>query len=217
MVKQLFTTIFVSKAFHPQDFYFKKAKEKGFRARSAFKLEELQQRFRLLKVGQNVVDVGCAPGSFLQYAAGIVGERGNLVGFDIKPVANLGRANITTFVANVLEDDLVGMIRQKFAIADVIVSDIAPNTSGIKDVDHGRSIDLNRAIIEVAKVVLRNGGNVLLKVFDGREFPAFIKELQVTFEAVKVVKPDASRDRSREVYVVCQRKKPSVPVISPSV
>jgi len=198
----------VSKAFHPQDFYFKKAKAQGFRARSAFKLEELQQRFRLLKPGQNVVDVGCAPGSFLQYAATIVGPRGNLVGFDIKPVAHLGKPNIATFVANVLEDDVVSLIRQKFEMADVIVSDIAPNTSGIKDVDHGRSIDLNRAIVEVAKTVLRNGGNVLLKVFDGREFPAFIKELGVTFESVKVVKPEASRDRSREVYVVCLRKKP---------
>lgn len=200
----------MSKAFHPQDFFFKKAKEKGFRARSAFKLEELQQRFHLLKPGQNVVDVGCAPGSFLQFAANIVGNQGNLVGFDIKPVANLGRPNISTFVANVLEDDLVSLIRQKFDVADVIVSDIAPNTSGIKDVDHGRSIDLNRAIIEVAKVVLKNGGNVLLKVFDGKEFPAFTKELQSTFELVKVVKPEASRDRSREVYVICFRKKPAI-------
>ncbi|MBI4836767.1 MAG: RlmE family RNA methyltransferase [Candidatus Abawacabacteria bacterium] len=197
----------MSKAFNPQDFYFRRAKEQGFRARSAFKLEELQKRFRLLKPGQNVVDVGCAPGSFLQYAATIVGPEGKLVGFDIKSVANLGRANIVTYVADVLQDDLISLIKKSFSIADIIVSDIAPNTSGIKDVDHGRSIQLNRAIIAIASTVLRNGGNVVLKVFDGREFPVFLKELETMYELVKVVKPEASRDRSREVYVVCMRKK----------
>lgn len=197
----------MSKPFSPQDFFFKKAKEKGFRARSAFKLEELQQRFRLLKPGQNVVDIGCAPGSFLQFAATIVGSTGKLVGFDIKPVADLGKPNIKTFVADVLKDNLVSLIQQEFSTADIIVSDIAPNTCGIKDLDHGRSIDLNRAIIDVASHVLRPGGNVVLKVFDGREFPQFIKELSQSFQTVKIVKPEASRDRSREVYVVCLKRK----------
>ena len=95
------------------------------------------------------------------------------------------------------------MIQQSFPTADVVVSDIAPNTCGIKDLDHGRSIDLNRAIIQVASHVLRQGGNVVLKVFDGREFPQFIKELEKSFVTVKIVKPEASRDRSKEVYVVC--------------
>lgn len=193
----------MTKAFNPKDFYFKKAKEKGFRARSAFKLDELQSRFHLLKPGQCVVDVGCAPGSFLQFAANIVGPKGKLVGFDIKPVADLGRPNIKTYVADVLKDDLVSLIQLSFPVADVIVSDIAPNTCGIKDLDHGRSIDLNRAIIKVSTHVLRPGGNVVLKVFDGREFPQFIKELGSSFVNVKIVKPEACRDRSKEVYVVC--------------
>ena len=181
----------------------KKAKDKGFRARSAFKLEEIQQRFHLLKPGQKVVDVGCAPGSFLQYAAKIVGSKGFLVGFDIKPVANFNNPLIKTYVADVLEDNVVALISQHFTEADLIVSDIAPNTCGIRDVDHGRSIALNRAILKVASHVLRQGGNLLLKVFDGKEFPGFVKDLQQCFESVRVVKPEASRDRSREVYVVC--------------
>jgi len=194
----------VSKPFNPKDHFFKKAKEKGFRARSVFKLEELQQRFHLLKRGQKVVDLGCAPGSFLQFAAKIIGPEGRIIGFDIKPVADFHNPLIKTFVASVLEDDIVTVVTQELGVADSIVSDIAPNTSGIGELDHGRSIELNRAIIEISKKTLRPHGDLLLKVFDGGTFPNFIKEAKVLFKEVKVVKPEASRSRSREVYVLCK-------------
>lgn len=197
----------MSKAFNPQDHYFKKAKQAGFRARSAFKLEEMQNRFRLLKPKQYVVDLGCAPGSFLQFASKIIGPEGKIIGFDIKPVQDFGDPRIKTFVASVLEDDVVGIINRELEHVDSIISDIAPNTSGIKDIDHGRSIDLNRAILHIALAVLKVKGTMLLKVFDGGEFPAFVKEVKMYFADVKIVKPDASRDRSREVYVIAFQKK----------
>ncbi len=197
----------MSKAFNPRDHYFKKAKDTGFRARSAFKLEEIQNRFRLLKPGQYVVDLGCAPGSFLQFAGKILGPQGKIIGFDIKPVQDFGDARIKTYVASVLEDDIVSLIKHDLDHVDCIISDIAPNTSGIKDVDHGRSIDLNRAILIIALQVLKNHGALLLKVFDGGEFPGFVKEVKAHFAEVKIVKPDASRDRSREVYVIGTNKK----------
>ncbi len=200
------TTIFVSKPFNPKDHFFKKAKEKGFRARSVFKLEELQQRFHLLKRGQKVVDLGCAPGSFLQFAAKIIGAEGKIIGFDIKPVADFQSPIIKTFVASVLEDDIVGIITRELGVVDSIISDIAPNTSGIKELDHGRSIELNRAIVEISKKTLKPHGDLLLKVFDGGDFPGFVKETKVLFKDVKVVKPEASRSRSREVYLLCRNK-----------
>lgn len=196
----------MSKPFNPHDHYFKKAKDEGFRARSAFKLEEIQNRFRLLKPKQYVVDLGCAPGSFLQFAGKIIGPEGKIVGFDIKPVQDFGDPRIRTHVASVLEDDVVGLINQDLDHVDLIISDIAPNTSGIKDIDHGRSIDLNRAILHIALQVLRSHGSMLLKVFDGGEFPGFVKEVKAHFVDVKIVKPDASRDRSREVYVIAFQK-----------
>lgn len=197
----------MSKAFNPRDHYFKKAKDTGFRARSAFKLEEIQNRFRLLKPGQYVVDLGCAPGSFLQFAGKILGPQGKIIGFDIKPVQDFGDTRIKTYVASVLEDDIVSLIKHDLDHVDCIISDIAPNTSGIKDVDHGRSIDLNRAILTIALQVLKKHGSLLLKVFDGGEFPGFVKEVKAHFAEVKIVKPDASRDRSREVYVIGTNKK----------
>ncbi len=205
-----FTSFFVSKPFNPHDFYFKKAKETGFRARSVFKLEEIQKRFRLFHSGQCVLDLGCAPGSFMQYAASIIGKSGLVLGFDIKPVSNLGDERLKTFVASVIEDDVVSIIQRELPRVDVIISDIAPNTSGIKDVDHGRSIMLNEAICKIAAQVLVPHGNMLLKVFDGGHFPRFVQEVKQAFKEVKIVKPDASRDRSREVYVVALNKKPLV-------
>ncbi len=193
----------MSKPFNPKDHFFKKAKEKGFRARSVFKLEELQQRFHLLKRGQKVVDLGCAPGSFLQFAAKIIGPTGKIIGFDIKPVADFHNPIIKTFVASVIEDDIASIITRELGIADIIISDIAPNTSGIKEVDHGRSIELNRAIVEISQKTLKPHGDLLLKVFDGSEFPNFVKELKSLFQEVKIVKPEASRSRSREVYLLC--------------
>lgn len=205
-----FTSFFVSKPFNPHDFYFKKAKETGFRARSVFKLEEIQKRFKLLRPGQCVLDLGCSPGSFMQYAANIVGKSGLLLGFDIKPVSNLGDDRIKTFVASVLEEEIYTIIERELPRVDVIISDIAPNTSGIKDVDHGRSIILNEAICQIAARFLVPHGNMLLKVFDGGHFPGFVQEVRKSFKQVKVVKPDASRDRSREVYVVALDKKLSI-------
>ena len=210
MEVRFLTSFFVSKAFNPRDHYFKKAKDTGFRARSAFKLEEIQQRFHLLRPSQYVVDLGCAPGSFLQYASKILGKDGKIIGFDIKPVQDFGDPRIKTYVASVLEDDIVSIINGDLDHVDCIISDIAPNTSGIKDVDHGRSIVLNEAILAIALQVLKNRGSLLLKVFDGGHFPGFVKAVKAHFAEVKIVKPDASRDRSREVYVIGLQKRSEI-------
>lgn len=193
----------------PNDKFFYRAKEQGFRARSAFKLQEIEKKFHLLKMRDVVLDIGAAPGSFLQVAAEVVGKRGMLIGMDLKPIESFPEhKNIHTFVCDVFKHDQVKMNLESLAIkqVDVILSDIAPNTSGIPDVDQWRSVELNLEILKVADLFLRTGGNLLLKVFHGEDFPELIAAVKKRFDRTKVFKPDASRDRSVEMYIVAYCK-----------
>jgi 23S rRNA (uridine2552-2'-O)-methyltransferase len=193
----------MSKPYDPKDFYFRKAKKEGLRARSAFKIDEILRRHRLLSRGDAVLDLGAAPGGFLEILADAVGEEGVAVGVDLEPIRAMGRRQVRTAVVDLLAPDALDRIRAlhpgRFAL---VASDMAPKTIGVKVTDEARSLELVRTALRVAEATLERGGAFVAKVFMGGDFPALKKELQARFEAVQVVRPKATRESSYEVYVL---------------
>ncbi len=196
----------MTKSYNPQDKFFKKAKEQGYRARSAFKLEAIQKRFHLIRFGDKVLDLGAAPGSFLQLIEKIIGSKGLAVGIDLNPIEDLKKPNVKTIVGDILDES----IYQKFSIDqfDVITSDLAPSTSGIKSVDAGRSFQLNEQVLKVAEKHLRPGGHVVMKAFPGAEHQQLLKKTKGMFKSIKIFKPEAVRKSSKEEYVIGLTKLP---------
>lgn len=195
------------KPYTPNDKWSQRAAAEGYRARSVYKLMELDERFRLLKSGMTVLDFGAAPGSWLQYAAKCVGPKGKLIGFDLQDIAPV-EGNVKTFTADITDEELIESLLKKEEVtsADIVLSDIAPSTSGIKDVDQWRSIGLTQAVLKLAKKHLRSGGKAVLKVFRGADFDEFLGEVRKEWADVRIRKVEASRDRSKEVYVIATKE-----------
>lgn len=194
--------------YQPKDFYFRKAKEEGLRARSAFKIDEIAKRFAIFKKGQSVVDLGAAPGGFLQIILNEVGPTGHVVGVDLAAIKPLGRANCVTAVVDVLADDFAAKLEALHGgPIDVVVSDLAPKTTGIKDVDEARSLRLVMIALDVARARGKKGGHFIAKLFMGGEFEQVRTALREGYEDVKVVRPEATRGASMEIYLVGLRKR----------
>ena len=193
----------MAKPYDPKDFYYRKAKKQGLRARSAFKIEEILDRHRLLRPGDAVLDLGAAPGGFLQILAEAVGEKGVAVGVDLEPIRNLGRSQVRTGIVDLLAPDALPRIRAlppgPFRL---VASDMAPKTIGVKITDEARSLELVRMALRVVEATLAPGGAFVAKVFMGGDFPTLKKELQARFETVQIVRPQATRESSYEVYVL---------------
>ncbi len=183
-----------------KDFYFRKAKEEGYRARSAYKLFELNKKYNLIKKRDRVLDLGCSPGSWLQAASKI--SNGLVVGVDILPVKKI--ENVKFIQADISDKGTLEMIKSFSTEFDVILSDMAPKTSGIKELDHNKSIYLNEKALEIAKELLVKNGNFLCKVFQGEYFNQFLSSIKKEFEFVKSSKPESSRKESREIYIVAK-------------
>ena len=206
------------KPFQIHDPYFIKAKKMGYRARSAFKLLELQERYNLIKPNMNVLDVGAAPGSFLQVIAKIVGQKWKVVGIDIQKIdPNFGYPNIFLLQESIFEYEKICDFLENIGISnkspdenpefDLITSDIAPATTGMTGVDQYKSVELNLAILEVAKVFLKKDATLVLKVFVGEDVNDLIAPIKQHFKKLSRFKPKACRDRSFEEYFICQGKK----------
>ncbi len=206
------------KPFQIHDPYFIKAKKMGYRARSAFKLLELQERYNLIKPNMNVLDVGAAPGSFLQVIAKIVGQKWKVVGIDIQKIdPNFGYPNIFLLQESIFEYEKICDFLKNIGISnknpdenpefDLITSDIAPATTGMTGVDQYKSVELNLAILEVAKVFLKKDATLVLKVFVGEDVNDLIVPIKQHFKKLSRFKPKACRDRSFEEYFICQGKK----------
>ncbi len=191
------------KPYIPNDAWSKKAAKEGFRARSVYKLMELDERFSLLKRGMTVLDLGAAPGSWLQYASQRIGPKGRAIGIDLTPIEPM-EENVSTHEQDVTDAEAVAAILKEANIAsvDLVLSDIAPSTSGIRDVDQWRSIELNQVVVDIAERFLKPGGVCVLKVFRGADFDSFLFKLKQTWKRVKPVQVAASRDRSKEIYIV---------------
>jgi 23S rRNA (uridine2552-2'-O)-methyltransferase len=185
------------------DYYFKKARAEHYRARSVYKLQEIQDQLKVLRRGATVVDLGAAPGSWTQYAAEVVGPAGRVVAIDRTPIEAGLPKQVTTLTMDLLEvspealRDQAGVTR-----VDAVISDMAPNTSGIRGVDHARSVELCRKAMQVADLILSPGGSFVCKIFQGEEVQAFAAELKPRFAQVKTVKPKSSRDESVEIFLV---------------
>jgi 23S rRNA (uridine2552-2'-O)-methyltransferase len=188
-----------------QDFYFKKAKKDNYPARSVYKLEEAQKKYRFLKSGDSVLDLGCQPGSWSIYAARIVGPEGLVVGVDLQEGKRLSiakAAEIVWLCHDIMNDDIIGVIEKISKNFRVILSDIAPRTTGNKWVDQQQSLNLARRVLDLAGKLLGNGGNLYVKVFEGEDFKEFVESVRKSFKTVKIVKPKSSRTESREVFVL---------------
>ncbi len=190
-----------------KDAYFKRAKKEGYLARSVYKLKEIDQRYRLFKKGDRVLDLGASPGSWLQYIAQVVGPKGRVLGLDLNPIR---WENPPAFVQFWERDVLKWDVNEAKKVADafdVVVSDMAPATTGIKDVDTFRSIKLANRALEIALALLRLQGHFVCKVLEGGEMKDFLLKCKQQFSFVKVFKPQSSRRESREVFVVALKKK----------
>jgi 23S rRNA (uridine2552-2'-O)-methyltransferase len=193
----------MAKPYDPKDFYYRKAKAEGLRARSAFKIEEIVRRHRLLAAGQAVLDLGAAPGGFLQVLAETVGENGVAVGVDLEPIRNLGKPWVKTARVDLLAPDALERIRALHpGRFDLVTSDMAPKTIGVKVTDEARSLELCRMALGVATATLKLGGAFVTKVFMGGDFSAYKAEVAAAFERADVARPQATRESSYEVYVV---------------
>ncbi len=182
------------------DRFHQKAKKEGFLARAVFKLEELDSQFKLFKPGQRVLDLGCAPGSWLQYARSKVGDKGILVGLDRAPLeGNVAGARIV--VGDVLSIDINALLGDLTAF-DVVLSDMAPDTSGVRSMDQARSEALFERALDIATQVLAPGGNFVGKIFQGPDFKKLTDSVRARFEVGKSAKPASSRQISIEQYVV---------------
>lgn len=199
----------MSKPYDPRDAFYRKAKQQNLRARSAFKIDEIQQRLRLVHKGDAVIDLGAAPGGFLQILAETVGPTGRIVGVDIVPIKSLGGV-VETIACDVMDPGLEQWLRHLLGrpSANVLASDLAPKTSGIRDADEARSLNLAGRALDLAIALVHPGGHFVAKVFMGGEFDAFFARVKGAFAEARVIRPEATRARSREVYVVGQRRRP---------
>ena len=202
----------MGKPYRPKDHFFQKAKQEGFRARSAYKLDEIAARFKVLRSGGKVLDLGAAPGGFLQVIAEAVGPKGLAIGIDLVPIKPLPQAQVRTAALDVLAADFDEKLAAIYdGPFDAVMSDLAPKTTGIKATDEARSLRLAGKALEVALARGRPGSSFLAKLFMGGDFEAFRSELRARYEEVKVVRPEATRGASMEIYLVALRLKPAGP------
>lgn len=192
-----------------RDEYAIKAQKAWYRARSVYKLLEIQERFDLIKPDYSVLDIGCAPGSFLQAIRNIVREK-TIIGVDLKEVKPFSYPNVSTIVCDIFEYEKLS--QEVIAIVwedqfDIITSDIAPNTTGRFDVDQYASVELNIAICEFSDRFLKKWWNMLLKVFKWEDFNDLAMQVKKRFESMTTYKPLACRESSHEEYIICYNKK----------
>ncbi len=193
---------------HRRDYYYRLAKREGFRSRSAFKLLQISKKYNLIRSGDVVVDLGAAPGGWMQVARMLVGKGGHVLGVDINPIEKFDQPNMDAIVADILSHDVLNSIKERLPRKpDVVISDVSQNVSGIWELDHARQIDLARSALRIAISSLRVGGNFLTKAFQGDLLNDFVKDVKKYFETVRVFKPRASRPSSSEVYVVAISRK----------
>ena len=184
-----------------QDVYYRKAKQEGYRSRAAYKLLELQQRFELLRPGNLVVDLGAAPGGWLQVAAKSVAPKGKVIGVDLQPMDHFREPNIEVLQGDITSDEIEEKIKTLLgAPAHCILSDLAPKLSGIRDADAARCLVLNQTALRVAVRILRPGGSLLIKSFISNDLHAFTAELKGFFRLVERTRAEATRHGSSEFY-----------------
>lgn len=193
-------------AYQRKDSFYARAKVQGLRSRAAFKLEELQREYRLLKPGDRVVDLGAWPGGWLQVSARMVGQNGRVVGVDVEPIPKLaGCPQVETLRADIESADVVGLVADKLGgLADVVLCDVAPKLTGIRDRDQARARHLTERAVELVQAWLRPGGTLLIKLFMGTETQELVARLRNEFARVDLTRPEATRPGSSEIYAIAR-------------
>jgi 23S rRNA (uridine2552-2'-O)-methyltransferase len=186
-----------------REYYYKKAKEENYRSRAIYKLVQTNERYQFIKRNDVVVDLGAAPGGWIQAARKMTGKWGFVLGVDLQPIEPFEQEYIRTIIADITEPEaaqqILSFLPRK---ADVVLCDTAPNISGVWEVDHARQIDLATKAMEIALSILRPAGNFFVKVFEGDLLNDFIQTVKIHFDEVKMVKPQASRAKSSEMYIL---------------
>ena len=191
-----------------QEYYYRKAKEENYRSRAIYKLFEAVKKYQFIHRNDIVVDLGAAPGGWIQAARKCVGKRGFVLGVDLKPIDPFPHEYIKTIIADITNPDIANHIQDFLPRkADVVISDSAPNISGTWDVDHARQIDLATQAFKIALQILRPSGDFFVKVFEGSMLNDFKKTVKKCFNIVKLVKPKASLAKSSEIYILAMDKK----------
>ncbi|MDQ7032318.1 MAG: RlmE family RNA methyltransferase [Desulfonauticus sp.] len=191
-----------------QDYYFKKAKQENYPARSVYKLQEINNKFKILKTGQKVLDLGAAPGSWTLFCSKKIGPRGQLVAIDLKPIEIALPKWVVTFQGDVFDPDPeITAYLEQVAPFDLVLSDMAPKTTGVKFADQARSYELAQEAFFVAQKWLKKGGHFVVKIFTGPDVSSLQQELRQVFQQVKQFKPKSSRQESKETFLVGLRKK----------
>jgi 23S rRNA (uridine2552-2'-O)-methyltransferase len=204
-------------AYNPKDFYFKQAKKENYAARAVFKIQEIDEKFRLFKPAQKVLDLGAAPGSWSQYASKQVGPKGRILGVDLQPIKiTLPNAVFITADMNQLN---LGDVMAENGIAppfDVVLSDMAPKTTGIRITDQMRSLALCELALHTAERFLKPRGHFVAKLFHSEEFENFRKQLRDRFEKVEVLRPQSTRKESKEIFLIGMHYKPLPKAAAPA-
>lgn len=186
-----------------KDPYYKRAKGENYRSRASYKLMQLNKKYKIIKKGDNVLDLGATPGGWSQVALEKVEEEGSVVGIDLVKIKPFTEENYYFIKGDFTDTDVQWEITEKLdGTANAIISDASPSLSGIKDIDHLRSIDLAESVIKLCDEILAKNGNLLIKVFQGEEFKNLIDELRNKFKILKTTKPSSSRKKSSEMYVI---------------
>jgi len=183
------------------DHYARQARDEKWLARSVFKLQEMDKKYRLIRRGDRLLDLGCYPGSWSQYGIKTVGSEGEVVGIDLTPPGRLSYPNFRFIEHDILTID-TGWLAREVGPRDVVISDLAPQTTGISGTDVSRSMLLATRALDIACLLLKKKGNFVCKVFEGEDLKAFRLELSTHFRKTQTVRPRATRKRSREVYLV---------------
>ena len=190
-------------AYKRKDAFYERAKQAGYRSRAAYKLAELDDRYRLMRRGDRVLDLGAWPGGWLQVAAARCGREGTIIGVDTATIDPLGLVNVRTIAASVLdpafERHLAAVAPDRF---DVLLSDLAPKLTGVRATDEARARELAEAALTVAERILRPGGRMLMKLFMGEETRPIVERARARFRTVKLTKPEATRRGSMEMYLI---------------
>jgi len=199
-------------AYNPRDYFYQKAKQENYAARSAFKIEEIDQRFKLFRSGLQVLDLGAAPGSWSQYASKVVGPKGRVLGIDLQAI------KITLPNAVFIQEDMrkadLAQIMTDAGISppfDIVMSDMAPKTTGIRVTDQARSLELCELALQTAEKYLKPGGHFVAKLFHSDDFENYRAQLRARFEKVEVLRPKSTRKESKEIFLIGVKYRPQSP------
>jgi 23S rRNA (uridine2552-2'-O)-methyltransferase len=186
-----------------RDYYYKKAKQEKYRSRASYKLFQAIKKYGFIEHGDVVVDLGAAPGGWIQAARKTVGNKGFVLGVDLKPIEPFTQSYVRTIICDITDSEVLKQILEMLPRkADAVISDAAPNISGIWEVDHARQMELSQQALEIAKEILKPSGSFFVKVFQGDMLSDFIQKMKQNFVNVVLVKPEASRAKSAEIFIL---------------